>query len=169
MQNLFVRHKRLMLKTAAAYMDTLEDAEDAMMDCIVALYRNIPQLRQMDERSLRKYVFVTLRNRCLDALRKHKRIERLVALCSTRMQEADKENDLENQVIRKEFLAKTFQMMEALSESERTAMYLRFGLGFSVSEIADLMDITPDSVTRYISRGKSHLRKEMEDFGCKTS
>ena len=51
--------------------------------------------------------------------------------------------------------------LTALSESQRTAVWLAHGCSWSHAEIADVLDVTPSTVATHVSRGLARLRSEL--------
>lgn len=49
----------------------------------------------------------------------------------------------------------------ALSDSQRTAVWLAHGCGWSHSEIADVLEVSTSTVSTHVSRGLERLRSEM--------
>jgi len=50
------------------------------------------------------------------------------------------------------------QALGRLSEKERSAILLFYMQGYSVSEIAEINDSSPEAVKQQLSRGRSHLK-----------
>ena len=53
------------------------------------------------------------------------------------------------------------ELLLALPKTQRTAVWLAHGCGWSHSEIADAMGIAPSTVATHLSRGLDHLRNEL--------
>ena len=51
-----------------------------------------------------------------------------------------------------------YAALNNLPAKERTAVLLFYMEGYSVKEIADIVEASPDAVKQHLSRGRSHLR-----------
>lgn len=51
-----------------------------------------------------------------------------------------------------------YTSLNRLTENERTAILLFYMQNCSIKEIAGIMEVTPDAVKQYLSRGRRHLR-----------
>lgn len=72
---------------------------------------------------------------------------------------------LETQLVTKDEYGRLRENMKQLSEINRTILEMKYALGMSVKEIAEMMDILPKSVENQIALSKAKLRKlqKMED------
>ncbi len=51
-----------------------------------------------------------------------------------------------------------YKALALLSDKERTSVLLFYMEGYSVKEIAEIVDISQDAVKQHLARGRSHLR-----------
>ena len=51
-----------------------------------------------------------------------------------------------------------YDALKRLSKRERTSLLLFYMEGYSIKEIAEMTDVSPDAVKQHLSRGRNHLR-----------
>ncbi|MCI9284811.1 MAG: RNA polymerase sigma factor [Muribaculaceae bacterium] len=51
-----------------------------------------------------------------------------------------------------------YQALDMLPDKERTSVLLFYMEGYSIKEIAGIVDASPDAVKQHLSRGRNHLR-----------
>lgn len=96
-----------------------------------------------------------VRNASLDLLRKNRPEE----LDEQYWENKVRSPDLWQQLMQKEQAAQLRQLMQLLSEKQRTAFYLRDVEGYELSEIEALMGINNEAVRAHISRARKQLRE----------
>ncbi|MGI6515019.1 MAG: RNA polymerase sigma factor SigX [Syntrophomonadales bacterium] len=73
-------------------------------------------------------------------------------------------SDLEELAIRSEERVNVHQVLESLSERDRTCLIMRFS-GFSYQEIAEVIGVNKSSVGTILLRAMKRFRREYEDRG----
>jgi RNA polymerase sigma factor (sigma-70 family) len=73
-------------------------------------------------------------------------------------------SDLEELAIRSEERVNVHQVLESLSERDRTCLIMRFS-GFSYQEIAEVIGVNKSSVGTILLRAIKRFRREYEDRG----
>lgn len=58
---------------------------------------------------------------------------------------------------------KLYQALNLLPDRERMSVLLFYMEGYSIKEIAAIVDASQDAVKQYLSRGRHHLRKLLSD------
>lgn len=150
--SVFVEEVRSVKKTAygTAYLilGNMHDCEDAMGEAIVRAYENRGGLKKRD--SFRAWFLRILRNECYNILRRRRRVFETDELPEDPSDQQDPTlaMDLSDAVMR-------------LPESQRNALYLRQE-GYSVEEIAQIMDVPGGTVKSRISRAREALRTMLE-------
>ena len=150
--DVFVEEVQAVKKTAfgAAFLilRNTSDCEDAMSAAIVKAYEHRNNLKKRN--SFRAWFLQILRNECCTILRRRRRVFETEEL-------PDQPNppdptlalDLHDAVMQ-------------LPEVQRNALYLRQE-GYSVEEIAAIMDVPAGTVKSRISRAKESLRMMLEE------
>ena len=55
-----------------------------------------------------------------------------------------------------------YQALDGLPPKERTAVLLFYIKGYSINEIAEIVQCSTDAVKKQLSRGREHLKKTLE-------
>lgn len=141
------------IRFAESILYNTQDAEDVVQDC----YIKVLEKKENGNSILNPeaYMMRAVRNASLDLLRKNRPEE---------LDEQHWENkmcspDLWQQLVHKEQAAQLQQLMQLLSEKQRTAFYLRDVEGYELSEIETLMGINNEAVRTNISRARKQLRE----------
>ena len=158
--NFYIEHRKLMMVTAEYYLSSRQDADDVVSDSLVALFQKMDTLRSMDENALRYYIIRTVRNTAFNHMRKAKQTN----LHFLHVSDSVKENMADNSsvevlVLCRDDLDMVRDVVRDLPEKEREAVFLRFEDGLDSEEIARIMDVSTNSVYRYINRAREHIRK----------
>ena len=73
MEELYLRHHRLMYAQALRVLNDSHAAEDAVSSALEALIRKISLLRDMDGNKRKAYIVITVRHAAIDIYRRHSR------------------------------------------------------------------------------------------------
>lgn len=148
---LAARYQRRLLAFCVQMLRSKEDAEDAMQDVFASAYSAI--LADQREIQLRPWLYRIARNRCLNQLR------RTAAVAVESMDEHSAENGrtlVEKVVSRQEF-RELLGDVQALPDTQRTALLLREIDGFAYAHIAAAMDTTVPGVKSLLVRARIGL------------
>lgn len=137
-------------RVAYSYMKNQYDSEDAAQETFLRLMRQTKPL--VDEAHLKGWLIVTASNVCRDMLRRRAREPVALDLCQEPSEGPPRSNDLMEAILR-------------LPEKYKTAVYLYYYEGYSVKEIAELLDSLPNTVKSWLKRAREQLRELLgEDF-----
>jgi RNA polymerase sigma factor (sigma-70 family) len=131
-----VRRAGLMLGSSAS-------ANDVVHDAFVQIYRRWGNISEPGP-----YLNRAVLNGCRDAARRRSRDFRLLPQLRERVTEAPPDS-----------LA---DALSTLPFNQRAAIVLRFYVGLSIRDIADVLDCQPGTVGPWITRGLQRLRKEIQ-------
>ena len=134
-------------RLAYTYLGSRPDAEDVVQDVFVKLIRSDVTISQGREKS---YILTMTANRCKDFLK------------SANVVFNDSFDDAVEVGSETEFDEDDTEMYEAVSELPdklRVAIHLHYYEGYSLKEIADILDIAPSAVSMRLTRAKEILRK----------
>ena len=150
--DVFVEEVRALKKTAFGtaflILRNTADCEDAMSAAIVKAYEHRSKLKKRD--SFRAWFLQILRNECYTIMRGRRRVVQTDTLPDPPdAPDPTLALDLRDAVMR-------------LPEVQRNALYLREE-GYSVEEIAAIMDVPAGTVKSRIARAKESLRLMLEE------
>ena len=133
--------------------------EDCIQELFLQLHQNRCQINATE--SVKHYLLKALRHHILQYLRAQKRIT-YEELNWDGSGAADL--DSETLLIRQESMDKLTKLMNvrmaALPNREREALYLRFYEDLSISQIAEVMQVNQQSVSNFLQKALSKLRKQ---------
>ena len=156
-QTIFAEVYRLyaqqMYRLAFDVLKNVQDAEDAVHEAFLRLVRYTGRLAEADHPRTRALVLTVTRSVAIDAYRRKK--YRGAAPWS--------EDLLPPVPPPGEGLVG--DVFAALPEGDRAVLLLRYDMGFTVGETADILGKSANAVTKHIIRAREHLRKALEKEG----
>ena len=126
-----------------------EDVQDVLNE---TMFGAVKAVQKFDgNASLSTLVFKIAKHKLVDFYRKHQNMSELL--------DTVPENSNSGATERIEFL----EALEDLPEASREALLLRYQVGLSVSEVAQVMDRSYKGVESLLSRAREQLRKALDD------
>jgi RNA polymerase sigma-70 factor, ECF subfamily len=177
-------HRRELQVHCYRILGSLQDAEDALQETLVAAWRAIGGFE--GRASVRTWLYQIATRRCLNELRSARRHRRtdppalgLDLPEPTRLGEVtwlqpypdDLLNELATDVADPEARYETAEAIslafmtavQLLPPRQRAVLVLRDVLGFPAREVATMLDSSEQSVTSALTRARAHLRRELPD------
>lgn len=148
-ESLVTAHYDMLLRLALHHTENRAEAEDIVQDVFLALLQK-PKLFRDGEHA-KAFLLRTVINRCKD-YHKSKRHTHSVALSAAEAFPAPVQAAFTPIV----------QAMEMLRPEYRNVLYLHFYEQYSIREIAQLLGKSPNTVSSWLTRAKSHLREVMD-------
>lgn len=143
---------------ARTYLHDLERARDVVQDTFIRLCQQDPEkVRE----NLKSWLFTVCRNRCLDVIRKDKRVEPLNEISWQKMVGTDAAPD--QQAEEDEGIATVMRFMDRLPKNQKEVILLKFHQGMSYTEIQNLTGLTQGNIGFLIHTGLKRLREWMPD------
>ncbi|MFQ8688574.1 MAG: RNA polymerase sigma factor [Blautia sp.] len=136
-------HMQSMYKVAKAYLKNEEDVADAIQETILTCYEKLQTLKQ--NRYFKTWLTRILINKCKDILASQKKIQPMEAL-PEKGKHCTGYADVEWCVL-----------LEPLDEKYRTVLLLYYMEGFTIREIAHILDMKEPTVKSRLQRGRSYL------------
>lgn len=134
--------------------------QDVAKDMVSDVFVNLWQAREhIDAERVLSYLYVSVRNRCLDQLGSGKRFVPLLDVVLAEMEDFT-DNDWEDYELR---IRRLRQELGRLPERARHVLRLRFFEQKSNQEVADLLDITVDGVKKIVQRAFAQLRVSLDE------
>ena len=147
-----------LVRFAYCYVGSASVAEELMEDALADVLFRDKQFK--DESHFKAYLYKTLRHRCLNYLRFHRKLVPLEdvesVLCA---------GDLEADAIKKERDRTVYTCLQELPLQYRQVLTLSYFDGFSVEEIGEIMSRSRKQVYNLLARAKTSLRTLLEKVG----
>lgn len=142
---------------ADRYLHDPDGAEDVVIDVFVELLAHPKRFRPGT--SLKTYLFILTRSRCLDYLRRRRRLEPLPEdLPAQEALEAAVLTDQRNRAIN--------TALSELSRDAQQAIHLVYFEDMTYAQAAQVMGKTPKQIDNLLSRGKIALRHILGEEGA---
>ena len=152
---LFSMYYKVMLSNALKILGNLHDAEDAVQAAGLELYKHISKIDEIDCAKTCSYVILTVESRALNILKQRKR-----------RSEVPLEEDQKGVEMTFFGASPLEDAITKLTPRYREAILLRFGMGYSIKEIAKMMNISKDAAQKLVTRARDQLKtilKEQEE------
>lgn len=140
-------HKMALYKVAKSYLKSEEDIADAMQDTILSAYEHIGELKK--SAYFKTWITRILMNHCNDVLRRQRHF---VKAGWEEEREEDRQGSAPSDD--REF----YELLSELSEDVRPIFLLHYGEGFSIKEVAQILDMNENTVKSKLMRGRKKLK-----------
>jgi len=149
---LATRYQARLLRFCWKILHSKEDAEDALQDVLAAAFRAL--VADDREIEIRPWLYRIARNRCINELRRARRVR--VDLLDD--QHDDNARTLVEKLANRQRFRELVADVQALPETQRTALLLREIDGFAYQQIATAMGTTVPGVKSLLVRARAGLR-----------
>ncbi len=139
---------------AKTYLHDLDRARDVVQDTFVRLCRQDPE-KVRD--SLKSWLFTVCRNRCLDVLRKDKKIERIDEVRWEKFE--GHETSPDDQSVKDDRYVEVMRYMDRLTKNQKEVILLKFQQGLSYDEIERVTGLKQGNIGFLIHAGLKRLRE----------
>lgn len=147
------RHYFIVLKTVANYyIKSDQVAEDLVQEVFISLYNDNHEFASLNE--VKNYLFIALRNKCFNYIRKQKVRDRYY---KDSLSSHDEIEDFWEKVLKEDVYSLLFQAIQKLPPQCRQVMLLSLE-GMKLSEIAEKLQLSLDTVKEYKGSGKKKLQ-----------
>lgn len=154
---LFRLHYRSLCGFAQSYVKDAEQSEDLVQDLFFRLWLDREKLTI--NTSIKAYLYTSVRNRCLNAVKAQSRIRVYDEQVDDRMQEQEHDEDEHT-----ERIARVQAAIEMLPEERRKVFKLSRYEGLKYREIAERLGISVKTVENQMGKALSTLREELADL-----
>ncbi|HWJ27207.1 MAG TPA: sigma-70 family RNA polymerase sigma factor, partial [Flavisolibacter sp.] len=164
------RYNQVLYKVARTYGLSHHDAEDLMQDTHVAAYFALKNIEMRS--SYKTWITRIMINKCLYRLKSNYYRNEMPSgnisdLKNAPVGDNTGSNQSEETVLYRELAMLMEKSLQSIPEMYRTVFVLREIEGFSVTETAQLLDLTAANVKVRLSRAKMFLRKDLNKFYCR--
>ena len=165
-EKLYREHKTLVFNVALNYLQNFEDAEEITQDVFVKVYHSIENFNQKS--SYKTWIYRITINQCLDFIKKKNSQKRFFIFGKKSQNEQEYLNTttfehpgilMEN----REEAAILFEVINTLTENQKTAFLLSKLDGLSNPEIAEIMQLSISSVESLIFRARASLQEKLAE------
>lgn len=154
-EEIYRTYRKQMLLSANAILHNSLDAEDAVHDAFIRIARNMRLVNQIkDPTDLRNYVLKASKNSALNLLKRDQKYQR----CDSIENLPDMSDETFLDVVCDQVTCKeTIAIIDQLDDRYKEVLYYHCILGFSVSEVASLLNRKVSTVKQQLVRGKKTL------------
>lgn len=153
-EQIYMTYRNLMFDTAMKILGNIQDAEDAVQQAFLSIMNHLGKISDVNCPQTRSYIVIITERKAIDLLRKRTRESGLP------LNEAAA--GLEIPLPGDHGLA---DAMAALPAQYREILLLRYDNGYSVRELARMLDMSQAAVRKRIYRAKEALKKSLEKEG----
>ena len=158
LEDLVSIHGDALVRFAYCFLGDRYAAEDVMEDTFAALI--VRRKSFTDGAKLKAYLFKIARNKCMDVLRKRKRLTPLHEdVCEALF------GDAEEDVFNAERNRKLYRALQNLPKAYRETLDLIYLEGFSVAETAAILHKNRKQIYNLLARSKRSLKEILEKEG----
>lgn len=162
LEQTFDKYSRLMFSVAYKYGLQRQDAEDVVMDSVLSIHKNMTKIRALNVEKMQVYIVSIVRNASLDFLRREKRKGMVFQNTEDdEMEQIASEESVEEKISLQDEIKLVMKAIHELPESERQVMYMKYSRNMENEDIASSTGLSPESIRKYLSRGRNHVRKAL--------
>ena len=165
-EKLYHEYKILVFNVALNYLQNVEDAEEITQDVFVKVYNSLDNFNQKS--SYKTWIYRITINQCLDYIKQKNSQKRFFIFGKKSQNEQEYLNTanfvhpgilMEN----KEEAAILFEVINTLTENQKTAFLLSKLDGLSNLEISEIMQLSISSVESLVFRAKATLQEKLAE------
>ena len=165
MADLYVNYINLMYRKALDYVGTEYDAEDITHNVYLNLIKKVSLLKTLERHTLVAYIVYSIKNASLNFIKNRDNNLNAIFLYSnddTIDDVYDVYETPEEIILEKYENEKLHEALEQLNTKYKFILECKYFQNLSDREIAEILDITPDYVRKYLERARKSLRKILE-------
>ncbi len=160
LEQLYGLYEKKMYAVAYSILHNEWQAEDAVQDAFVRLFKNIRKIKNLEEEKTRAYVLRTIQNVAIDLYRKnHISLQRTVSMEEKEI--VDERDDMMSLISRIAGESILEEMLSRLPESYKEVIMLRCVHQLSTKETAAVLEISEALVRKRQQRAIKKLRTMM--------
>jgi RNA polymerase sigma-70 factor (ECF subfamily) len=139
------------------YTKSKQTAQELVQDVFLKIWVKREDLTRVD--SLQSYLFITARNLIMNYFRSQKRNAAFLERLAKHFSEATL--NPQDQLIRKESISVINNIVNSLPEQQRIVYNLRRNEGLAIEEIANLMELSPNTVRNHMNAALRSIRERL--------
>ena len=168
-EQLVFRHDRKVLSIAARYVTNADDAKDIYQEVFIRVYRGLRKFRFRSE--FATWLHRITVNVCLSHRARSHRSNRTVLIGDQGEDETEAHGDVpdtgggpDRQAIDADVFHHIQEALEMLSPKQKLVFTLRHYEGYSLKEIASMMNCVEGTVKRYLFTATRRLRDQLKEY-----
>ncbi len=152
------RHETLVISACARHVKDRETARDVAQEVWIRVLTKLDQF-QPEKGTFENWLFIIVRNRCHDHLRRDKRHldEEISRNIVDRL-----EDELDTEGVVKPTVEILQELMERISGEEKRLLSLRYEQGYSTKEIQHVMGLSESCVKTRVARARHKLQQLLD-------
>ncbi|MCI5535424.1 MAG: sigma-70 family RNA polymerase sigma factor [Lentihominibacter sp.] len=162
---LYKRYKNTMTAVAMSFMGNIHDAEDVVQLSMIKVIRNIDKIDDIDSDRCRHFIMVITKNTALNEKNKNKN-RKTVTLDPSEMVNITgtcfEDYGIDDKY---GFSEEMTALLSELRDVDKDILCLKYGDGYSCSEIGEITDLSETAVRQRLSRARKRLCEIIEEGG----
>lgn len=158
---IYNKYSKFMYKVAYNILHNKYDAEDAVQQTLIKLSSCIEKIDDQECKKTRNFIGIICRNIAINIYNKSKKCVDIDEYENM----PDGKTDLSLIIISRENITKVENFIYSLDKKYQNVLFLKLQYGYSIGEIADILDISYTVAQKRLERGrnklKEFLKKEM--------
>lgn len=148
--------KDKLYRLAFRLLQNVQEAEDVVQEAMIRIWTKREEWGRWQ--SLEAYCMISVRNSCLDRLRKQK-LRPVQESNAWNVSSTDK--DPHEKIMAKEAMIQIRKCMDELPQHQQLVIHLREIEGFTYNEIAEVLEMSLDQVKINLFRARNAIRKSI--------
>ncbi|MDR4986292.1 RNA polymerase subunit sigma [Bacillus cereus] len=157
MEELYELYEQKIYYVAYSILNNIQQAEDAVQETFITLYKNLEKLHSLNTQELKRYILRIAKNKAIDSYRKNKRHETFLEEYQRESTEVVDEN-IEEWEKRLMSEVQIDTLLKELNESNRQVFKYKVFYNLTYQEISNVMGITEVSVRKQFERARKRVQ-----------
>lgn len=151
-ERVYLKYRDLMFHAANRILHNTHDAEDAVHQAFLSILKHLDKISSVESQKTRAFVVVIVERKAIDMLRARNRMGETVLLEEITSAPALEKLGLE-------------EAIALLPEHYRNILTMKYVIGFTTTELADMMGLTVSGVSKQLFRAKEALKEILRKDG----
>lgn len=164
--DIFNKYLPMMKSLTHSLLKDSQLSEDAVQEALIRLSKNTGKIDNINSKETKNYIYTITKNEALRILKKEKNREDheddVQLFDEDGFNNIGGQTDIEAFVDEYGFGSEVAELLEELNESDRDIIVYRYGAGYSLKEIAELVDMDRETVYKRHQRTLIKLKELLE-------